>query len=120
VLAGYYHRFVEGFLSIATPLTRLTHESTQPMVSAPVATPLTQPTRGRAQSVRGRPRGGDQSGGGHGRCYEFLARPEEVASDVVIRGIVLVCHKDALVIFDLGSTYSYVSSYICSLFGYAS
>ena len=25
-LAGYYHRFVEGFASIATPLTILTHK----------------------------------------------------------------------------------------------
>nr|XP_009597254.1 uncharacterized protein LOC104093232 [Nicotiana tomentosiformis] len=66
-------------------LRRSPQQSTQLMVSAPVGIPLTQPTRDWAQSDRGRPRGGDQSVGGHGRCYEFLARPEEVTSDVVIR-----------------------------------
>ncbi|XP_070010715.1 uncharacterized protein [Nicotiana sylvestris] len=34
-----------------------------------------------------------------------------MASDVVIIGIVSVCHRDASVLFDHGSTYSYVSSY---------
>ena len=28
-LAGYYRRFVEGFSSISTPLTKLTHKATK-------------------------------------------------------------------------------------------
>ncbi|XP_070004991.1 uncharacterized protein [Nicotiana sylvestris] len=38
-------------------------------------------------------------------------RPEAKASDTVITGMVSVCSRDASVLFDLGSTYSYVSSY---------
>ncbi|XP_070046769.1 uncharacterized protein [Nicotiana tomentosiformis] len=45
------------------------------------------------------------------RFYAFLGRTEAVASYAVITSIVLVCHRDALVLFDRGSTYSYVSSY---------
>ncbi|XP_070041369.1 uncharacterized protein [Nicotiana tomentosiformis] len=39
------------------------------------------------------------------------ASTDVVASDVVITGIVSVCHKEASILFDPGSTYSYVSSY---------
>lgn len=35
---------------------------------------------------------------------------DSLASDV-ITGIILVCHRDASVLFDPSSTYSYVSSY---------
>ncbi|XP_070046798.1 uncharacterized protein [Nicotiana tomentosiformis] len=67
--------------------------------------------RGGAQSVRGRPRGGGQSGGGQARFYVIPARPDVVASDAVITGFVLVFHREASILFDPGSTYSYVSSY---------
>ncbi|XP_070050886.1 uncharacterized protein [Nicotiana tomentosiformis] len=40
-----------------------------------------------------------------------IARPEAESSDVVIIGIILVFHRDASILFDLGSTYSYVSYY---------
>lgn len=76
------------------------------MVTTPVATLPTQPARGGGQGGRGRPRGGGQAG-----YYALPARTEVVASDSVITGIVLVCHRDASVLFDPGSTYSYVSSY---------
>ncbi|XP_070013734.1 uncharacterized protein [Nicotiana sylvestris] len=39
------------------------------------------------------------------------ARPDVAASDAVIISIVSICHKDASVLFDPCSTYSYVSSY---------
>ncbi|XP_070010120.1 uncharacterized protein [Nicotiana sylvestris] len=39
------------------------------------------------------------------------ARPDVIASDIVITSIVSVCHQDAFVLFEPGSTYSYVSSY---------
>ncbi|XP_070031272.1 uncharacterized protein [Nicotiana tomentosiformis] len=54
------------------------------------------------------------------RCGCYCFRPYAIASDAVITGIasngvitgiVSVCHKDASVLFDPGSTYSYVSSY---------
>ncbi|XP_070040451.1 uncharacterized protein [Nicotiana tomentosiformis] len=38
------------------------------------------------------------------------ARPDAVASDVVITCIISACSRDASVLFDPGSTYSYVSS----------
>ncbi|XP_075095104.1 uncharacterized protein LOC142173416 [Nicotiana tabacum] len=62
----------------------------------------------------GRPRGGAQSSGGQAICYAFLGRTEAVASDTVITFIIFVCNKDASVMFDPGSTYSYVSSYFAS------
>ncbi|XP_070035242.1 uncharacterized protein [Nicotiana tomentosiformis] len=93
------------------------------VVSSPV-----QPARGRGQAIRGgsqairgggqpargRPRGGGHDSGGQPHFYAFLGRPEAESSDAVIIGIVPVCHRDALVLFDSGSTYSYVSSYFAS------
>ncbi|XP_070056947.1 uncharacterized protein [Nicotiana tomentosiformis] len=79
------------------------------MVCTAVANLPTQLARGRGQAGRGHP-----SGGGQAHSYAFPGRTEVVASDAVIIGIVLVCHTDASVLFDLGSTYSYVSSYFAS------
>ncbi|XP_070020202.1 uncharacterized protein [Nicotiana sylvestris] len=93
----------------------------QPMISAPVA----QPPRGGGQTSRGRPRGRGQAGrgqsatcqssggqpvGSSSRFYALSARPDTLALDVVITGIISFCNRDALVLFDRGSTYSYVSS----------
>ncbi|XP_070029163.1 uncharacterized protein [Nicotiana sylvestris] len=93
----------------------------QPMIPAPIA----QPPRGRGQSGRGRPRGGDQtmrgqsataqSGEGQpadapARFYALPARPDALASDTIITGIISICGRDVFVLFDQGSTYSYVSS----------
>ncbi|XP_070040754.1 uncharacterized protein [Nicotiana tomentosiformis] len=58
------------------------------IIPAPIALALAQPARGRGQTTRG---------GGQ-----------------VVRGIVPVCHRDASVLFDLGSTYSYVSFYFAT------
>ncbi|XP_070020579.1 uncharacterized protein [Nicotiana sylvestris] len=44
----------------------------------------------------------------------LLARPEAESSDAVITGTVPVCSRNASVLFDPGSTYSYVSSYFAS------
>ncbi|XP_070054476.1 uncharacterized protein [Nicotiana tomentosiformis] len=77
------------------------------------------------QAGRGRPRGRGQvgegqsttvqSGGGQpagapARFYAFSARPDALASDAVITGTISVCDRNALVLFDPGSTYSYMSS----------
>lgn len=43
--------------------------------------------------------------------YAFPGRPEAEASYAIIRGIVLVCHRLASILFNPGSTYSYVSTY---------
>ncbi|XP_070028673.1 uncharacterized protein [Nicotiana sylvestris] len=40
--------------------------------------------------------------------------PEAESSDVVIIGTISVCSRDASVLFDPGSTYSYMSSYFAS------
>ncbi|XP_070014958.1 uncharacterized protein [Nicotiana sylvestris] len=74
------------------------------MTSAPITSPLAQQTRIRL-------RVGGRSSGGQARFYVVSARPDAIASDTVVTCIVSVCHKDAFVLFDLGSTYSYVSSY---------
>ncbi|XP_070031731.1 uncharacterized protein [Nicotiana tomentosiformis] len=79
----------------------------QDMVTTSATTPPAQPARG-----GGRPRGGGQA-----RYYALPARTEAVTSDFVIIGIVPVCHRDASVLFDPDSTYSYVSSYFASYFG---
>ena len=81
--------------------------------------------RGRVQSGRGDRvssssvvaqqsggRGTTQAGGGRGaHCYAFPGRPEAETSDVVITGIIPVCHRLVSVLFDPGSTVSYVSTY---------
>ncbi|XP_070045906.1 uncharacterized protein [Nicotiana tomentosiformis] len=97
------------------------HQGHKPMIAAPVV----RSPRGGGQAGRGHLRGGGQAGGGHlaivqlgggqpvgapARFYTFLARPEVVALDVMITSIISICSRDALVLFDLGSTYSYVSS----------
>nr|XP_009787671.1 PREDICTED: uncharacterized protein LOC104235578 [Nicotiana sylvestris] len=72
-----------------------------PMVPTTVALPLAQPARGGGQASRGSGqaiRGGGQPARGRLRCG----------------GIVMVCHRYALALFDLGSTYSYASSYLAS------
>ncbi|XP_070056237.1 uncharacterized protein [Nicotiana tomentosiformis] len=79
------------------------------MVSTPVYIPPAHPAKGGGQAGRGRPREGGQT-----RCYAFPGRTEAIASDVVIICIVPVCHRDASVVFDPGSTYLYVSSYFAS------
>ncbi|XP_070046136.1 uncharacterized protein [Nicotiana tomentosiformis] len=80
------------------------------MTSTPVSPPPAQPARGGAQSVRGRPRGGNRSGGGQTQFYAFSSRPDVVASATMITRIVSVCHRESSILFDPGSTYSYVSS----------
>ncbi|XP_070019865.1 uncharacterized protein [Nicotiana sylvestris] len=76
------------------------------MVTDLVATPPSQPARGGARGGRGHPRGGGQA-----RYYALPTRTEFVTSDSIITGIILVCHRDASILFDLSSTYSYVFSY---------
>ncbi|XP_070008082.1 uncharacterized protein [Nicotiana sylvestris] len=76
------------------------------MVTSPVSTPPAQPAKSGGRGGKGRPRGGGQA-----IYYALTTRTEVVASDSIITGIILVCHRDASVLFDPGSTYSYVSSY---------
>ncbi|XP_070007283.1 uncharacterized protein [Nicotiana sylvestris] len=86
---------------------------------------VAQPLKGGGQAGRGRPRGEGQarrgqsataqSGGGQPtdtptRFYALSARLDALALDAVITGIISVCGRDALVLFDPGSTYSYVLS----------
>ncbi|XP_059306316.1 uncharacterized protein LOC132057727 [Lycium ferocissimum] len=65
-----------------------------------------QPARGGSQSERGGSR--TERGGAH--CYSFRVGLRE-ASDVVISGTIYVRHRAASVLFDPGSTYSYVSAF---------
>ncbi|XP_070046257.1 uncharacterized protein [Nicotiana tomentosiformis] len=67
------------------------------MVVAPVATPPAQPATA--------------------RFYDVPGSTELVSSDTVIIGMVLVCYRDASVLFDSGSTYPYVSSYFAPYLG---
>ncbi|XP_070031909.1 uncharacterized protein [Nicotiana tomentosiformis] len=73
----------------------LSQQRSQPLTSAPVTTPPAQSARGGGQSTRGRPRGGGRSGSGQARFYAIPARLDAIASDIVITGIVSVCHRDA-------------------------
>ncbi|XP_070057138.1 uncharacterized protein [Nicotiana tomentosiformis] len=87
-------------------------QTSQAVVAAPIAAPNAQPARGRGQAGRGRPRGGS-----HARFYAFMGRTEEDASNTIITCIVPICHRDASILFDPGSTYSYVSSYFSPYLG---
>ncbi|XP_070040670.1 uncharacterized protein [Nicotiana tomentosiformis] len=71
-----------------------------------------QPARGGIRAGKGHPRWGGQA-----RYYALPTRTEVVASDSVITSIVPVCHRYASVLFDPGSTYSYVSSYFAPYLG---
>ncbi|XP_070035354.1 uncharacterized protein [Nicotiana tomentosiformis] len=73
-----------------------------------------QAVRGGGQPVRGRPKDAVHSGRVQPRFYAFPAKPEDKSSDVMITGIVPICHIDASVLFNPGYTYSYVSSYFSS------
>ncbi|XP_070020565.1 uncharacterized protein [Nicotiana sylvestris] len=73
-----------------------------------------QAARGGGQPTRGYPWDIVQGGGAQPQCYAFPARPEAESSDVAITGTVSVCSRDVSVLFDPGSTYSYVSSYFAS------
>ncbi|XP_049378055.1 uncharacterized protein LOC125842786 [Solanum stenotomum] len=65
---------------------------------------------GRASGRGASDASGSQSGGRGAQCYAFPGRPEAEASDAVITGIISVCHRPASVLFDPGSTFSYVST----------
>ncbi|XP_070012227.1 uncharacterized protein [Nicotiana sylvestris] len=102
------------------------HSGSRAMVQAPSVPQPVQPARGGCGGVRGGAqvaRGRGQPAAGrpievvHGsrtqpRCYALPVRPKAEASDAVITGTVLVCSRDASVLFDPWSTYSYVSSYV--------
>ena len=86
--------------------------------------------RGRAQSGRGDRvsssgvaaqqsggRGTTQDGCGRGgHCYAFPGSSEAETSDAVITGIIPLCHRPASVLFDPGSTFSYVCTYLVAEF----
>lgn len=79
---------------------------------------------GTTRCVRGR--GGRDRGGAHratypvgdhcGQCYATPARLVEKASDVVIIGIIPIYFKFAFVLFNPGSTFSYVFIYFALVF----
>ncbi|XP_070035030.1 uncharacterized protein [Nicotiana tomentosiformis] len=87
------------------------------MITAPISPLVVRPPRGGGQVGRGHPRGGGQPGGAPARFYAFSAKPDVEASDSVITGIIYVCDKDASILYDPGSTYSYVSSLFAHFLG---
>ncbi|KAH0660902.1 hypothetical protein KY289_029650 [Solanum tuberosum] len=83
-----------------------------------------QGRRDSRQGTRGGARGGtlggrsDTSGiGAQGHFYAAPARATAEASDDVITGTLLLCHQPATVLFDPGSTFSYVSVYFAPRLG---
>ena len=64
-----------------------------------------------AQHGRGNGQTGDRA-----HCYAFPGRSEAETSDAVITGNLLVCDCMASVLFDPGSTFSYISSSIATSF----
>ncbi|XP_070035144.1 uncharacterized protein [Nicotiana tomentosiformis] len=89
----------------------------EPMITAPVAALAVRSSRGGVWVGRGFPRGGGQSGDMPLSVYAFPTRQDVVASDSLITGIISVCGKDVSVLFDPGSTYSYVSSLFAHYLG---
>ncbi|XP_070057004.1 uncharacterized protein [Nicotiana tomentosiformis] len=82
----------------------------QPMITAPATVPPIRLARGGGQVGRGHRRDGGQPDGALTMIYAFSARPDAVALDPMIIGIIFVCSRHASVLFNLGSTYSYESS----------
>ncbi|XP_070037014.1 uncharacterized protein [Nicotiana tomentosiformis] len=89
----------------------------RPVIIAPVVALAVRPPRGGGKVGRGGPRGGNQSSGAPSRFYAFPARPDAVASDVVITCIISICDRDVTILFDPGSMYSYVSSLFAHFLG---
>ncbi|XP_070056082.1 uncharacterized protein [Nicotiana tomentosiformis] len=85
-------------------------QGSQPMITAPAV----RSPRGGGQAGGGQPTtiqsGGGQLVGTPTRFYAFPARSDAVASDAMITGTFSVCGRNASVLFDPVSTYSYVSS----------
>ncbi|XP_070050381.1 uncharacterized protein [Nicotiana tomentosiformis] len=94
------------------PRIPLGPQAFQVMVTALVSTLPTQPTKGGGRTGRH-----NLKAGGHAKYYALPSRSKEVASDSIITGIVPICHRDASVLFDLGFTYSYVSTYFAPYLG---
>ncbi|XP_049390047.1 uncharacterized protein LOC125854509 [Solanum stenotomum] len=83
-----------------------------------------QGRRDSRQGTRGGARGGRLGGrsnasgrGAQGHFYAVPARATTEASDDVITGTLLLCHQPATVLFDPGSTFSYVSVYFAPRLG---
>ena len=70
-----------------------------------------QVTRGGARGGRSGGRPGAPGRGAQGHFYAALTRAAAEASDDVISGTLFLCHQPATVLFDPGSTFSYVSIY---------
>ncbi|XP_070045039.1 uncharacterized protein [Nicotiana tomentosiformis] len=113
-MARYFTRLRRGAPPPTTQAPRIPpgSQASQSMVAAPVSTPPAQPARCGGRVDRGHPRGGGQA-----RYYALLDRTEAIASNSVITCIVPICHRDASVLFDPGSTYSFVSSYFAPYLG---
>lgn len=47
-------------------------------------------------------------------CYAFLGKPKVESSNVVITGIISVSHQPTFMLYDLGSTFYFVSVYFTS------
>ena len=72
--------------------------------------------RGSGRGVGGRGPGGRGSGKGQPRVFA-LTRQDAQASNVMVAGTLHVCFFNAYVLFDPGSTHSYVSPCFASRFG---
>ncbi|XP_009801797.2 uncharacterized protein [Nicotiana sylvestris] len=97
-----YPRLRRGGPPLTTKVPRIPQgpQGSQAMVATQIAAPPMPTARGEGQAGRGYPRGGGQT-----HFYACVGMIETVASDVIIIGIVPVCHMDASILFDLGSTY---------------
>ena len=86
-----------------------------PIAAQPVRQFPTQPGRGNG----GRGQGGRTQGQpGRGQARVFALTPQDAqASNAIVTGILSVCSHGARVLFDPGSTHSYVSSFFASRFG---
>ncbi|XP_059295651.1 uncharacterized protein LOC132048988 [Lycium ferocissimum] len=69
-----------------------------------------QPSRGGAQTRQGN-HDGSQATEGRVHLYAFLGRPEAEASNAIITSSISIYDQMASVLFDPGSTFSYVYSY---------
>ncbi|XP_070045365.1 uncharacterized protein [Nicotiana tomentosiformis] len=112
ILKGYFECRDLGHMKKFYPRLwgKAEQQDYRPMLTVPATTLPARPARGKGHVARGRPRCGGQSGHALARLYAIPTRPDAITSGAVITSTIFICWRDALVLFDPGSTYSYVSS----------